>query len=105
MREFERTIISEFISASGKNEILFPIQVNSFQIEFSGAGYFVTFKDLSFSKSRVVLDKPDIRGKLGGVEVGYIAFIQDHELTLECYSYGREISTLNRDAGFERSKT
>ncbi len=105
MKEFERTIVSELILSSGNNEITLLRLDKKSKVEFSASGYFVTYRDTSFPTERLVLDKPDIRGELDGVKVGYVAFVENHELTLECYSYENELIEANRDGCFERSKT
>ena len=74
-------------------------------VEFSGAGYFVTIKDSMLPKRRIVLDRPDIRGKLGGIDVGYLAIVENSELMLECYSYDQEILPKHRDQEFVRDAT
>ena len=105
MKVFEREIIDELLSNREGESIVIPKQESEEVIDFTGAGYFLTLKDLALPKHRIVLDKPDIRGQLGGVDVGYLAFCENHELTLECYTYEQEISALNREQGFERAKT
>ncbi len=105
MKEFERAIIDELLLGCESKAIVFPEKANEGIVEFSGAGYFLTLKDPAFSKSRVVFDKPDIRGQLDGIDVGYLAFVENHEFTLECYAYEQEISAENRELGFERAKT
>lgn len=105
MKKFERAIIDELLSNGESEAIVFPEQANESKVEFTGAGYFLTLKDSGFPKSRIVLDKPDIRGQLDGIDVGYLAFVENHEFTLECYSYEQKISAANREQGFERAKT
>ena len=105
MKVFEREIIDELLSNCESKGVVFPKQDSEEVIEFTGAGYFLTLKDSALPQHRIVLDKPDIRGQLGGVDVGYLAFSENHEFTLECYTYEQEVSTVNREHGFERAKT
>lgn len=105
MKEFEREIINELLSGEERTGIEFMEQAGEEIIEFSGVGYFLTLKNPSLPEVRIVLDKPDIRGQLGGINVGYIAFIEKRGFTLECYSYDQEVSAVNREQGFERAKT
>ena len=102
MKDFERTIIDELLSSSGISSLELSQQATKEIIDFSGAGYFLTLKDPALPKSRIVLDKPEIRGRLDGIDVGYLAFIENNEFTLECYSYDREVTKANREQGFER---
>ena len=87
MKEFERKIIAELLEESELKNIALSGAVDNEVVEFSGAGYFITIKDPVLPKHRIVLDSPDIRGRLGGIEVGYLAFVENSELMLECYSY------------------
>lgn len=105
MEDFERKIIDELFSGRMSSTIDFLQPSSEENIEYSGAGYFLTVKDPALPKDRVVLNEPDIRGQLDGIDVGYLAFIENHELTLECYSFGQEISDANRKKGFQRAKT
>jgi hypothetical protein len=105
MKQFERVIIDELLSSDESKTIVFPELANESKVEFTGAGYFLALKDPSFPKKRIVLDSPDIRGQLDGIDVGYLAFVENHELTLECYSYEHEISAVNREQGFVRTRT
>ena len=105
MKEFERQIIHELREMSGLGNILLSETADNEVVEFSGAGYFLTIKYSRVPKDRIVLDRPDIRGKLGGIDVGYVAFVENSELTLECYSYGQEILPKHRDQEFVRDAT
>ena len=105
MKDFEQKIIAELLQKTELRSIPFSSTEDNEVLEFSGAGYFLTIKDLMFPKNLVVLDSPDIRGKLGGIEVGYLAFIENSELMLECYSYDQEIMPMHREQGFERDAT
>ncbi len=105
MKDFEREIINELLSSGESKAIELSEQASEKVVEYSGAGYFLTLKDPALPEGRLVLDKPDIRGQLDGIDVGYLAFIENHGFTLECYSYEQEISAANREQGFERAKT
>lgn len=105
MKEFERKIISKLLEMSGLKNIVLSGAADSEVVEFSGAGYFLTIKAPMLPKHLIVLDRPDIRGKLGGIDVGYLAFVENSELMLECYSYDQEILPKHRDQEFVRDAT
>lgn len=105
MKEFERKIIAELLEESELKNIALSGEPDNEVVEFSGAGYFLTIKDPVLPKHRIVLDTPDIRGRLGGIEVGYLAFVENSELMLECYSYDQEILPKHRDEEFLRDAT
>ncbi|MEL7252700.1 MAG: hypothetical protein AAGL23_00890 [Pseudomonadota bacterium] len=60
-------------------------------LDFTGAGYFLTFRHDSLSEQRVVLNDPVVLGRIGEMTVGFVAFIEYRELTLECHSFGDEV--------------
>jgi len=105
MKEFEKNIINELLNTEELNGVFLSGALNNETTEFSGTGYFLTVKNSNFPKQRIVLDKPTINGMLGGVEVGYLVFVEDSELTLECYSYEKEVLPKHRDMEFVRNAT
>ncbi len=72
-------------------------------IEFTGAGYFLSFSNPALPMKRVVLDCPAISGKLGEIDVGYVGFIENSELTLECFSYDCKLTDRDRESEFVRT--
>jgi hypothetical protein len=56
--------------------------------EYSGCGYFVTVRHPLLPEPRSVYNEPKVMGTSGDVEAGYLVFIQDHELMLECHTWG-----------------
>ena len=102
MKKFERSIIDEFFEMSELKKIVLSDQDINENVAYSGTGYFLTIKDHMLPKRRIVLDKPDTRGKLGGIHVGYLAFVENSELMLECYSYDQEILPKHRNQEFVR---
>ena len=60
---------------------------DSISCEFTGAGYYLEIQHHALPKDRMVCDKPTVLGKYQDQEVGFIAFVQDNRITLECYEY------------------
>lgn len=56
--------------------------------EHTGVGYFLTVRHATLPSHRVVCDKPLLTGRYGDVECGFVVFLEDGELTLECHSWG-----------------
>jgi hypothetical protein len=56
--------------------------------EYSGVGYFLTVRHPCLPRTRAVLSKPTVLGQLGAVEGGFLVFIENGELMLECYTAG-----------------
>src|SRR5258708_7178198 len=57
--------------------------------EHTGAGYFLTLRHSGLPKQRIVCDKPWVVGKSQGVETGFIVFLENNELTLECHAWSQ----------------
>ena len=105
MRDFEKEIILALLSEAEQLEIKLPDSEKDIEIRHTGVGYYLEFKNESIPKKRIVLDKPVISGYLGGVEVGFIAFIENSEFSLECYTFGEIISPDCRNHGFIQTAT
>jgi len=103
MKDFEKNIINELLQAAKLIDI--DLSNTNETIEYSGSGYFITIKDPTLPKQRIVLDIPKLNGMLGNIEVGYLAFIENSEILLECYSLDKEVTPNHREQEFVRTAT
>jgi hypothetical protein len=55
---------------------------------YTGCGYFLTLSHPSLPEQRIVCSKPIVTGSAEGVPCGFVIFIQDREITLECHDLG-----------------
>jgi len=105
MKEFERKIIQELLESSPDIQYSLKDEYHEESVDYSGNGYFLSIKDDLLPLERVILSEPNIEGIIDEVSVGYIAFIENHELMLECYVNGEEfINRRQRNGGFVREK-
>jgi hypothetical protein len=65
--------------------------------EYTGCGYFLTVRHESLPRERIVCDRPFLGGSAGGVRCGFIIFIEDGELTIECHPWGENVPEDFRD--------
>lgn len=100
MKKFERDIIRSLLERTEYKDLAFPDTEMQSVLEFSGAGYFLSFRSSKLPKNRIILNEPNINGKLNGIAVGFIGFIQDSELILECYSFDQELGPEDRHGEF-----
>jgi hypothetical protein len=103
MRDYEKQVARVLLGAAGI-EALFEVlaTVVDTEYEYTGHGYFLTLKHPSLPAERLVLDTPMISGRAKGVEeVGFVAFLENHEFALECFSYGDGIPEDFRDRNVE----
>jgi hypothetical protein len=56
--------------------------------EYSGCGYFLTVRHKLLPTKRIVCGDPIVDARSGDVRAGYIAFVENGELMLECYTAG-----------------
>ena len=56
--------------------------------EYSGSGYYLTVRHPGLPVRRVVCNKPVVLGTSGDVQCGFVVFLRDAGLTLECHTWG-----------------
>ena len=56
--------------------------------DYTGAGYFTQLQHDSLSFPRKTISEPIIYGYGDNYMVGFVFFIEDKQLTIECHSYG-----------------
>lgn len=64
---------------------------------YSGSGYLLTVRHDDLPLERTVCDHPSVTGTVNGLHTGFVVFLQDHELTLECHTYGEALPDGFRD--------
>lgn len=58
--------------------------------DYTGAGYFLELTNDILPKDRETISEPTLFGRADNFEVGFLIFIEDSKLTLECHSWGEE---------------
>ena len=58
------------------------------ECRFTGAGCYLDIQHPGLPEGRVVLTEPTIVGIYQEKRVGFVVFLENHTLTLECHSYG-----------------
>jgi hypothetical protein len=98
-RPFETEILRLLVAPVLGDEMLDAVLATGELVsyEHSGVGYFVTVRHPGLPRTRVVIDRPNVFGTLNGVEGGYLVFIEDGELMLECWSTESEFPEFFRD--------
>lgn len=91
-KEFERkvvkTLVGSHLSAEQVEVILDSASFVSY--DYTNWGYFLTVRHPSLPSARIVCDKPLIVGRSGGIDCGFVVFLENGELTLECHPCGPE---------------
>lgn len=90
LKQFEIQVV-RFLASSVLAQELIETVINEAEFvsyEYSGSGYFLTIQHSALSADRTVCSKPTVMGQIGEVSCGFVLFIENHELTLECHSWG-----------------
>ena len=58
--------------------------------DYTGAGYFLELTNDLFPKGSETISEPTLLGRGDNFEVGFLIFIEDSKLILECHSWGNE---------------
>lgn len=91
LKEFEIEVIEHLTKV-----ILKPAQIDEILknyefvgFEFTGAGYFLSIKHSEISEERFICSRPILIGQTeDGIACGFVVFIENHQLTLECHEWG-----------------
>jgi len=83
-----RLLVAPILGAATVDVILAEATFVSY--EYTGVGYFLTVKHPSIPEPRIVASEPLVIGRAGNTEGGFIAFMSNGEMMLECYSAGTE---------------
>ncbi|MBK6590481.1 MAG: hypothetical protein IPG22_19535 [Acidobacteria bacterium] len=88
LKEYEKTVIkvltADVLSPSQISDVLEKGELLSY--EYTGSGYFLKIIHPSLPDHRIVCDSP-ILGKADDILCGFIVFIENRSLLLECHSW------------------
>lgn len=56
--------------------------------EYTGNSYFLTVRHPALPNMLRTLSTPSVIGNFGELQCGFVVFLGEHELTLECHSWG-----------------
>lgn len=56
--------------------------------EYTGCGYYLTVKHPNLPRERQSLSEPPVAGVVGDIQAGFVVYLGDGELTLECHTWG-----------------
>lgn len=89
-REYEREVIrllaGRVLSPGQLGALLSEGELVSY--DYTGCGYFLTVRHASLPEERVVCSEPALAGSAGGVTCGFVIFIENGQLTVECHTWG-----------------
>jgi hypothetical protein len=90
LRDYEQEVVRLLTQ-----RVLSPHEIDSViregelvEYDYTGCGYFLTIRHPTLPVKRVVCDEPKLAGTADGIDSGFVIFIQNGQLTLECHSWG-----------------
>jgi len=83
-------LLSEILSSVQLKELMRNAKLISYK--YTGCGYFLTIAHPDLPKERIVCSKPTLIGEVDGIKSGFVIFIENNELTIECHDWGHEIT-------------
>ncbi|HEY2409964.1 MAG TPA: hypothetical protein VGI10_28370 [Polyangiaceae bacterium] len=90
---YEREVISRLLGGRVLGEVLdvavrldLPVEVDE-----TGVGYFAKAMHEIFPTERSVFSTPIVTGTFENITVGFVVFMHEHTLTLECHGFGDEV--------------
>ncbi len=98
MRAFEKDVVRLLAQAHVPADVLNRVLCSTTRdYQHTGVGYFLTIQDPELPVSRVVLHEPLVCGRSANAEVGFVVFLGEAVLTLECHGWGDEVPLDFRD--------
>lgn len=90
LREFEIEALRILLAGVVTKEQLAEIETHSGPVgyEYTGSGYYLTVPQLHLPPGRRTCSEPAVTGEAGDVRCGFVAFLDDGNLVLECHSWG-----------------
>jgi hypothetical protein len=90
LREFERQVIDLLAGKVLSRATLEAVKSDAEIIDYraTGHGYFLTLRHPELPRERRVCHQPLLRGDCGGIDTGFVIFLENGQLTLECHGWG-----------------
>jgi len=98
-KNYEQTVIEALTRGTLPSDLIEKLNKEATLVDFesTGHGYYLTVKHKDLPKERIVCDKPSISGEANGLVTGFVVFLVDRELTIECFAYDEKLPENFRD--------
>lgn len=89
-REFEKQVLRLLVAPEVGMKIVESVEREAefVSYDYSGSGYFLTVRHSDLPGRRIVCSEPQVVGRVGNIQGGFVAFIENGELMLECHTWG-----------------
>lgn len=87
---YEKKVLEILVSNELSSEKLIDVIENAVFIgyEYTGSGYYLAVRHPNLPKNRIVCSKPTLVGEAENIKCGFVVFLENNELTIECHSWG-----------------
>jgi hypothetical protein len=91
--DYERDVVAALLSRRLPASVVESVleRAAPVSIEQTGLGYLLTAAHPGLPEERMVCNEPLLIGRVGDLECGFVIFIEDGELTLECHPWGDDV--------------
>lgn len=86
--EVVKLLVGDRLPVSELDDIL--ATATALSEDHTGVGYFLTVRHPILPTERIVCNHPTVTGRLGDLTCGFVVFIEDGTLTIECHGWGGE---------------
>jgi len=90
LKDYEKKVlgllVSDVLSAEQLNSIVRDSELVGY--EYTGSGYFLKIRHWLLPKERIVCSEPTVIGEANNIICGFVVFIENSELVIECHSWG-----------------
>ena len=90
-RDFEREVVKVFLASLLPSDEVDAVLDSATWVsyKYTGSGYYLTVRHPLLPSARGIYDMP-LTGRSGIIVCGFVMLFGNHELTLECHTWGPE---------------
>ena len=108
LKPHEQLVVDRLVGNGLSSELLSDLKENGAvsSYETTGNGFFLTLKHEGLPSERTVYSTPTLIGESAGIQSGFVIFIEDGELTIECHGWvAEEVPEDYRDQNIQIRET
>lgn len=89
-KDYEKNILKILVSKELPPDEFNEVMQNAEFVgyEYTGSGYYFKVRHPNLPENRIVCSKPILIGEAENIECGFVVFLENNELTIECHSWG-----------------
>lgn len=90
LKDYEKKVLCLLVSNVLSSDKLDSVFCESELIgyEYTGSGYFLEIQHSHLPKERIVCSRLIVVGETDGITCGFMVFIENNQITIECHSWG-----------------